>query len=267
MSAVEVIPKEKPRRAAKPGTAISATLTPPQLLALAVQQGADLDRLQKLLDLKNQWEATEARKAFVVAMSAFKADPVKILKSKRADIPGGAKYNYATLADVYDGALAAMSRHGLSHRFEVKQEGGLITVTCIVTHELGHSERVALSAPPDDSGKKNAVQQIASTVHYLERYTFLAATGLASSEVDDDARGSRPPAPQEQPPPDYERWRADMVALADMGLEELTKAWGNKSEHAAEYRRYVIKFDEPWWLELKAKARKVSEAAAARVRP
>ena len=43
-----------------------------------------------------------------------------------------------------------------------------------------------MSAPADDSGKKNKIQAIASTVSYLERYTLYAILGLASAEMDDD---------------------------------------------------------------------------------
>lgn len=43
-------------------------LTPMGMIALAVQQGADIDKLSKLLELQERWEATEARKAFVVAL-------------------------------------------------------------------------------------------------------------------------------------------------------------------------------------------------------
>lgn len=253
----EVLPKRAPRTSIAP---IATDLTPAQMLSVAVQQGADLDRIQKFMDLKDRWEATEARNGFVRAMSAFKAEPIKILKTKKADIPGGAKYNYASLADVYDGALSEMSKHGLSHRFETKQEQGLITVTCIVTHEMGHSERVTLSAPPDETGKKSPIQQIASTVHYLERYTFLAATGLASKEVDNDGRGPLGgKQPQtEEPPAGYDHWHADMVAVADEGFKRLTEAWEKTDP---KYRRYVIKFDEPWWDDMKARAKKATKSA------
>ena len=44
-----------------------------------------------------------------------------------------------------------------------------------------------MTAPPDGSGKKNQIQQIASTVTYLERYTLFAILGLASADQDDDA--------------------------------------------------------------------------------
>ena len=44
-------------------------------------------------------------------------------------------------------------------------------------------------AAPDDTGKKNSIQQVASTVTYLERYTFLSITGLAvEDQIDDDGQ-------------------------------------------------------------------------------
>jgi hypothetical protein len=234
-------------------TAVVPT-SPMEMLAIAVQQGADLDRLQKLMDLQERWEANQARKAFVAAMAKFKSEPIQILKSKAVNIPGGAKFSHATLADVVDGIVSSLSKYGLSHKWETLQDHG-ITVTCILTHEAGHSERTVLSAPPDDSGKKNAIQQIASTVTYLERYTLMAACGLAAKDMDDDGHGAGKPPRQEEPAPEgYDKWRADMTALADEGLEKLTATWGTSS---GDYRRYVVKFDEPWWKETKARAGKV----------
>jgi hypothetical protein len=95
------------------------------------------------------------------------------------------------LAAVVDAVVASLSNHGLSHRWDTKQEGNLITVTCIITHKLGHSERTPLSASPDTSGSKNGIQAIGSTVTYLQRYTLMAATGLAASDQDDDGNAGR----------------------------------------------------------------------------
>lgn len=230
-------------------------MTPMDMLAAAVSQGADMEKLQKLMDLQERWEANNARKAFVAAMSQFKSEPIKILKRKDVNIPGGAKFSHATLADVVDGCCSALSKYGLSHKWETRQEGEQITVTCIVTHRDGHSERVSLTARPDDSGKKNSIQQLASTVTYLERYTLMAATGLAAKDMDDDGRGAGKKSVAEVPAPEgYSNWRTDMTALADEGLARLTDAWGKSS---AEFRRHVIKADEQWWGDMKAKASKV----------
>ena len=230
-------------------------LTPVQMLGIAVSRGADLEYVKQLMDLKDRWEATEARKAYVTAMAAFKAEPMQILKRKKIDIPGGAKFSHATLADVCDGVVANLSKYHLSHAWETQQtDNGWIKVTCVITHDAGHSERTTLMAPPDDSGKKNSIQQIASTVTYLERYTLMAACGLAAKDMDNDGNGKTPPK-AEEPPEGYANWHADMSALAEEGSQKLTEAWGKSK---AEFRRYVIKFDEAWWKETKAKAEKVS---------
>lgn len=168
--------------------------TPADLLQMAVAQGADLDRLERLMALQERWEAGEARKAFVAAMTAFKSEPLEIFKRKQvgySDKNGNfVGYKHAELSDIADVVVPAMARHGLSHRWDIKKESNRVVVSCIVTHKLGHSESVTMDAAPDDSGKKNSIQQVASAVTYLERYTLLAATGMSTKEqVDDDGAG------------------------------------------------------------------------------
>ncbi len=48
----------------------AADITPQQMLAIAVQQGADLQKLEKLMELQERWEKNQARKAYVAAMAA-----------------------------------------------------------------------------------------------------------------------------------------------------------------------------------------------------
>jgi hypothetical protein len=169
-------------------------VTPMQMLQIAVDKGADIDQLTKLMDLSERWEATEARKAFVAAMTQFKANPPTILKAKHVSFEtntgGYTEYFHATLADVCDAATKALADVGISHRWSVQQEGGGISVTCLLTHERGHSESTTMTAMADTSGKKNSIQAVASTVTYLQRYTLLAATGLSTRDmVDNDGRG------------------------------------------------------------------------------
>jgi len=243
------------RQPERQAVTVASDLTPGQMLAIAVQQGADLQKLEKLMDLRDRWEAGEARKAFTAALAAFKAEPVRILKTKKVDIPGGAKFAHATLADVCDGVVMVLSKHGLSHRWELKQlQNGWPEVTCILTHQAGHSERTTLAAPADDSGKKNNIQQIASTVTYLERYTLMAAVGLSAKDMDDDGRGGK--QLQAEAPKGYDSWKADMGVKAEDGSAALQEAWKGSSD---DFRKYVIKWDEAWWRDTKAKAQKVTQ--------
>lgn len=176
---------------------LPAVTTPSHLLAMAVEQGADLDKLEKLMALQERWEAGEARKAFTAAMTGFRSEPVDIFKNKEVAF-SGTRYSHAELSDVTAAINPALARHDLSFRWDVQQEGAQITVACILTHIAGHSERISMAGPPDDSGKKNRIQQIASTVTYLQRYTLLAITGMSTKDTtDDDGRGyAADPAPE-----------------------------------------------------------------------
>lgn len=169
----------------KTATAVAVQSNPSDLLRLAVEQGKDMETLERLMALQERWEATQARKAYVEAMAAFKLDPPEIFKRKEVAF-GDTRYMHATLGDVTTAVINGLAQHGISHRWDTNQTDGRIVVTCILTHKLGHSESTALEAAPDSSGKKNAIQQVASTVTYLQRYTLLAASGLATKDMEDD---------------------------------------------------------------------------------
>jgi hypothetical protein len=147
----------------------------------------DVAKLEKLLAMKERWEADEARKAFNVAFAAFKAEAIDIVKNKKVtDGPLKGKA-YAELFSVVNAVTPALSRHGLSASWRLtKDEKDWIEVTCTIRHVLGHSEVVSMAGPPDSGGAKNAIQARASTITYLERYTLKAACGLAEQGDDND---------------------------------------------------------------------------------
>src|SRR5438105_12632904 len=168
-------------------------LTPVELLRIAVSQNADIDKLTKLMDLQERWERNEARKAYVVAINAFKLARPMITKNKQVSFQsskGPVDYKHATLDHVCDAVIGGLSKHGISHRWKVEQTAEWITVTCILTHELGHSEETRLMGLADNSGSKNSIQALGSPATYLERYSLLAATGLAAGGTDDDGRSA-----------------------------------------------------------------------------
>jgi len=163
--------------------------TPADLLSIAVQQGADLDKLEKLMQLQERWEANQARKKYITAISEFKKKPLEILKDRKVSFQtskGKTEYDHASLANVINVISTELSNHGLSAAWKTDQGDFGIKVTCILRHVEGHSEEVSLTAPPDLSGSKNPIQAIASTVSYLERYTLLAITGLTTKDMDID---------------------------------------------------------------------------------
>lgn len=184
--------------AIEPESRAVAQVTPSDMLAMAVQQGADLNKLEKLMDLQERWEAKQARKAFDAAISAAKAEIKPIIKNREVDFTsknGGGRTNYmyedfAQIAEHIDPILA---KYGLSYRHRPKQEGKVLTITCILSHRDGHSEESPLCAPNDESGNKNGIQGIGSTASYLQRYTLKLALGLAAAKDDDGRKSGGPP--------------------------------------------------------------------------
>lgn len=177
---------------AKVETRENNAVTPAQMLQIAIEKGADLDRLEKLMDLQERWEAQQAKKAYIEAMAQFKANPPNIVKNKTVDFTstkGRTTYNHATHDEVCNKITAALSAVGITHAWQVnQQENGLIKVTCTLTHIGGHSESTSMFSGRDDSGNKNSIQAIGSAVTYLQRYTLLSVTGLTTQGEDDDGK-------------------------------------------------------------------------------
>lgn len=165
-----------------------AVTTPADLLRLAVEQGADLDKLERLMDLQDRHLAAQARREYDLAFAAFKAEAVRIVKGKAvSDGPLKGK-SYAELNDVVNAVTPALSKHGLSSSWKLtKDDKDWLEVTCYLRHIGGHEESVSMGGPPDTGGAKNAIQARASSKTYLERYTLKAITGLSEEGDDTDA--------------------------------------------------------------------------------
>lgn len=173
--------------------------SPLDLIARLLQSNVTPEQLDKFLDVQQKWEREQQRRDYVQAMTQFKAAlvGVKIVKRKRVKY-NEVDYKHETLAQVVKAVVGPMSANGLTHHWSVEQPkaaGEPIVVSCVLTHNNGHSERVTLHGLPDDSGKKNKLQQVRSTVTYLQRATLLLITGLAAEGDDDDGLGGDPDGP------------------------------------------------------------------------
>lgn len=147
---------------------------------MAMNPDIDPDRIERFIVLKERIDATNAKKAFDAAVAQAKATIPPAEKNATG-------HNNKRYADFYAYAKVVdpiISELGLSYRFRTAQTDR-ITVTCVLTHEGGHAEENSLSGPADQSGSKNAIQAIGSTLTYLQRYTLVQALGLAASNDDD----------------------------------------------------------------------------------
>ena len=194
VSTIEPGPKRVPNNSSN-----AVAINPMGLIQLAVEQGAEIEKLERLMDLRERWEAAEAKKAYDEAMAKFRAECPRITKNHTVDFTtknnGRTTYKHATLDNICNTINPILGRYGLSYSWETEQNGGIISVTCIISHAMGHvGPGVKLSSGLDNTGNKNGIQQIGSTVTYLQRYTLQSALGLSTENDDDDGRaaGIRP---------------------------------------------------------------------------
>lgn len=223
-------------------------MTPSQMIAIAVQSGAEVDTLERLMGMSERWRAEEARRAFESAMADARSEFETIIKGNAVEHNGVLKYYHEDLSSVRRAVAPALAGNGLSYRWRTTQSRDGIVVTCVVSHELGHVEETTLGpVAPDASGGKNAVQAVGSTVTYLQRYTLKAALGL-DAEHDDDGRGG-PSQHRDRDAAAEQRAkrRADVEPKAKDFADKLIASFEGKTFDEA--TQMLRKEDEKWqWL-------------------
>ncbi len=215
------------------------------LVRMAIERNLPIEQLRELLTLHREEEDRQARRAYTAAMAACKLELAPgLARDKKGDVG-----KYSTLGLAVETVTPVAAKHGLTfdHMPDAQDEKtGRITVSCRVTHAMGHTEVFTLSAMPDKGPRRNDIQATGSAFTYLRRMTLFGAFGLSSVEDDDDGRaaGKAPPegtkegsgAKQELPerarkPIDaFKRWG---IAQADLegkgGVNCIAASW--EDEH------------------------------------
>lgn len=176
---------------------VSPALTPIQELQMQIARTGDLEKLKQYREIEREWKADQAKQAFNAAFAAFKAEAVKLVRTKKITSGPLAGMKHVELGEVVRVATPALSKHGLSISWKLSRDDkDWMEVTCTLRHADGHSEAVAMGGAPDVGPGRNAIQARGSAKTYLERYTATAILGLAPEE-DDDGRGGMTPAEAE----------------------------------------------------------------------
>lgn len=160
---------------------------------VARDPSVNMDKMMQLMEWRKEMVADQRRAEFDEAMASAKAEIPVISKNREVDFTsqkGRTHYKYEDLAEIARVVSPILAKQGLSYRYRVTSNlNEPVTVTCIVSHRDGHFEEVTLVGGRDESGNKNSIQAVASTLTYLQRMTLKAALGLAASD-DDDGRSA-----------------------------------------------------------------------------
>lgn len=138
--------------------------------------------------MQEKWDKQQAKKSFLEALSKFQELCPIIEKTKQ-----GHNCKYAPLDSIIKQIKSSLRDCGLSYRWESSDNNGDTTVTCVISHVNGHCETNQMTAKPDTSGSKNAIQAIGSTRSYLHRYTLIGALGIGTADTDTDGNVSKDP--------------------------------------------------------------------------
>lgn len=181
----------------RPGVvpAVSNVVTPLAVLDRAVAAGAPIETIERLMAMVERGQQMAARQAFDAAMSEACGKIPVIAKNRTVDFTsskGRTHYQYEDLAEISKTVKPILEQFGLSYRFRTTSNPNEpVSVTCIVSHRDGYSEENTLTAGRDESGNKNSIQAVGSTLTYLQRMTLKAALGIAASDEDDGAKADQ----------------------------------------------------------------------------
>lgn len=160
---------------------------------VVLDPNADIEKLEKMLAMRERLEDREAEKSFNEALSSAQADMPKILARHNND---QTKSKYAKLKDIYEECKPIMSKHGFSFNAVPVSGGSAGFISMQWTLRRGaHSEGGVSEIPIDDKGMKGSANKTqthayGSTTAYGRRYLFCAVMDIA---VDDDKDGNATP--------------------------------------------------------------------------
>lgn len=225
-------------------TAITApanvSADPVAMMMTAMERGASLEQIEKMMDLRERWERREAEKAFREAFAAFRGLNIIIPKTKHVDRGRGGSFDQAEYDEVCRRLSPGLSANGFSFRHDQKfglrrvmtdgaeNDIGWVWVTCYLEHRDGHSEKLELEGPPGDLSVNTPTQNMQTTASYLKRQSVLAITGTATGGEDDEAAMRKRTEKDADPEADSEL-TAKLQAGRDasmLGEKALTEWWG-----------------------------------------
>ena len=176
--------------ALKDSEALAQPLNPMQMVAAAVQQGASIDIVERLVALQERMQARDAETAFNVAMNEAQEAMAPVRKD--LDNPHTSS-RYASYKALDQMVRPIYSRHGFALSFDTADatKDECIRVVCYVTHNQGHSRTYHVDMPADGKGAKGGdvmtkTHATGAAASYGMRYLLRMIWNIAVGEDDND---------------------------------------------------------------------------------
>jgi hypothetical protein len=169
------------------------------IVMAAIQRNLDPALIEKMMDLAERNERNVAKKGHFSAVAKFKKNIPTVIK----DALNASKNPYATAGNLLGAVNPVLAEYGLSVNFKIKdsEDHKFMTVTAILSHELGHSDESSMTFEIETTGAKGAAVMTKtharmSTLTYAIRGTFSAVVGIAAIDPKHDDDGFAATAPE-----------------------------------------------------------------------
>jgi hypothetical protein len=208
-------PEPKPRKRNGDGRAVAKVEAAPTPVAPVSEAAAflqiidrasrdpsvDLDKLQRLLDMRERMQAREAEVAFNAAMTEAQKE-MRPVSTDSANTQTKSKYaSYAALDRVL---RPVYTKHGFALSFNTSPDAPAdhVRILCDVTN-CGHTRRYQIDMPADGKGAKGGdvmtkTHAAGSAASYGMRYLLKMIFNIAVGEADDDGNAAGRTEPVER---------------------------------------------------------------------
>lgn len=186
----------------------------------AMNPEVDAAKMDQLFALQEKVLARNARTAYFRAL----AEMAGALPAVEEKGKGHNQTKYAKWEDIQAKVTPILGRHGFALSFRTKVEDKVIRITAILAHREGHTEENELLLPADNSGSKNAVQAVGSSITYGFRYTACALLNIQTGVTDDDGQAAG---------------MSDPGTVTDEQLKELQALMKSTGTNAAKFCEYL----------------------------
>lgn len=162
----------------------------------------DIDKMQRLMEMREREMARLAQVEFNKAMKAAQAEMPQVARDADND---QTKSRYARYETISEAIQPIITKHGFSLTFSegTPEKDNHIRVLCEVMHDAGHVKQYHADIPFDNVGMKGNANKTnthayGSTKSYGKRYLKCDIFDVALKNEDDDGNSSGRSVPQER---------------------------------------------------------------------
>ena len=154
----------------------------------------DIDKMQRLMEMREKMQAQSAERAFNEAMKAAQSE----MRTIGADANNSqTKSKYATYAKLDAVLRPIYTKHGFSVSFDEADSPKPEHIRCLayVAHDAGHTRTYRKDMPADGKGAKGGdvmtkTHATGAAASYGQRYLLKGIFNVAVGEEDNDGNGS-----------------------------------------------------------------------------